>query len=802
MSVPNFPVQKGQLQNSDRVTWNTADSLGRGATAVVYLGREKLNGSVVAVKVFHEHVSMVAGELDLLRRLKHENIIPLLYVEHEVISRRVVLVMQYCEGGSLYHMLDQPQYVHGLPEEEYLLVLKHVASGMEYLRQRGIIHRDLKPGNIMRHITEEGSSIYKLTDFGAARELHEEENFTSLYGTEEYLHPGMYERAVLRLPTGQRFDATVDLWSLGVTFYHVATGDLPFKPYGGRSNRTKMFEIVSQKASGVISGVQNFDQGPINWSYELPLTSPLSSGLRKLVVPLLAGLMETDEARVITYDAFFNAVYKINSKLTLSIFHTSSCTHLKLYLDKTDTYSTLREHIASLTEIPATEQLLLLNGKLLEEIIDPTATINSYPLHVLQATIFLYQCDMKSQEKEKLHHPDIPRVPDFVNFIEMDKDMRLAHSCCARAHLIKRYTAETVQKQEMLVEAELCLRLYLQFRLKCSGERFLTMSQLLSESKKRFETFYSMMEMIRMLLNVMKYPGTTMDDILRDRTLLTVHAKAEERTLEIVNYRTALVERLDQDEVRMKKWCARCKDTDCLSKISHHLSVIASIQSRFRRDRNVKDQMTSHDQQIHGFERQKLQDQSVSISSILQDHCYRNLDIMYTDSMNFFAALSKNLNRISKIEKNIESVIDCQQLLSTKLDKTEAKCQEIFEKVQTWVTNGDQFTYSRLLPTAPAESVPELTIAGQAKNRDEGYGGSRSAGVTYSAVQGAAVQPSLLTSASASDLSTEIRSLMQESRQIAGLVEENTELIKKFEENALHSSGSLSRNLTQKGVQN
>ncbi len=44
----------------------------------------------------------------------------------QLISKRVVLVMQYCEGGSLYHMLDQPSYVYGLPTEQFLLVLKHV----------------------------------------------------------------------------------------------------------------------------------------------------------------------------------------------------------------------------------------------------------------------------------------------------------------------------------------------------------------------------------------------------------------------------------------------------------------------------------------------------------------------------------------------------------------------------------------------------------------------------------------------------------------------------------------------------
>ena len=54
-------------------------------------------------------------------------------------------------------------------------------------------------------------------------------------------HPDIYERAVLRKPQGKKFSATVDLWSLGVTLYHVATGQLPFRPYGGaRRNKEIM----------------------------------------------------------------------------------------------------------------------------------------------------------------------------------------------------------------------------------------------------------------------------------------------------------------------------------------------------------------------------------------------------------------------------------------------------------------------------------------------------------------------------------------------------------------------------------
>ena len=61
------------------------------------------------------------------------------------------------------------------------------AAGMNYLHTNSIVHRDLKPGNIMRTIDDEGDVTYKLTDFGAARELREQEAFTSIVGTQEYL---------------------------------------------------------------------------------------------------------------------------------------------------------------------------------------------------------------------------------------------------------------------------------------------------------------------------------------------------------------------------------------------------------------------------------------------------------------------------------------------------------------------------------------------------------------------------------------------------------------------------------------
>ena len=65
----------------------------------------------------------------------------------------------------------------------------------------------------------------------------------SLYGTEEYLHPSMYQRAVLNGKKNSGWDASVDLWSLAVTFYHAATGFLPFRPHQGPRKNQVLFKI-------------------------------------------------------------------------------------------------------------------------------------------------------------------------------------------------------------------------------------------------------------------------------------------------------------------------------------------------------------------------------------------------------------------------------------------------------------------------------------------------------------------------------------------------------------------------------
>ena len=81
----------------------------------------------------------------------------------------------------------------------------------------------------MRCIKEDGSSLYKLTDLGGARELADDQSFMSLHGTPEYLHPDMYNKALVDKRAPANFTAEVDLWSLGVLTFEMIAGFAPFQ---------------------------------------------------------------------------------------------------------------------------------------------------------------------------------------------------------------------------------------------------------------------------------------------------------------------------------------------------------------------------------------------------------------------------------------------------------------------------------------------------------------------------------------------------------------------------------------------
>ncbi|KAJ8302292.1 hypothetical protein KUTeg_021279 [Tegillarca granosa] len=570
---------KEELRQSENYVWKTGDALGRGATAVVYKARSKHTRDVVAVKVFHDRVStqfanVALREIEVLRRLKHRNVISILCTEQEMNTGSFVLVMELCTGGSLYSMLDQPKFAFGFPEEEFLLVMKDIAEGMKYIRQQEYVHRDIKPGNIMRFIDDKGSSVYKFTDFGAARQLDEQESFSSIYGTEEYLDPDMYKKAVLRQHIGTFFDASVDLWSLGVTMYHVATGFLPFQPYGGRSNTATMFKITSEKESGVISGIQSEENGPIKWSKELPKSCMLSSNLKSLITPMFAGMMESNRALRWSFEKYFDYVHTIVNMVSLKVFYSSRGCNLKIYIDGKSRFAALQEHIAMETEIPASEQLLIFNNKELKEVVDATSEIQSYSKNILEGQLFLF--NKERYQQDTLVIPDILAFPAIQSFRNYDRDSHIAHSSCAVAYYTDKVIAWLIDAQKLMKQADTLLRDYISRITSRIDDSLPDMYRLLGETNKRQATFYSSYEQVLSLYKILskinrhsKTIGPICEEaesklakILTDRSAQDVIQKAENRAEEIKVYTSVLIEKLKEQEQEAISNSVGCLDTD------------------------------------------------------------------------------------------------------------------------------------------------------------------------------------------------------------------------------------------------
>lgn len=389
-------------------------------------------------------------EFEVLRKVKHDNIVKLLAIEDDQEGRGKVIVMELCTGGSLFNILDDPENTYGLPQVEFLLVLEHLTAGMKHLRDNNLVHRDLKPGNIMKFISDEGLTIYKLTDFGAARELEENQQFVSLYGTEEYLHPDMYERAVLRKSVNRSFTANVDLWSIGVTLYHVATGNLPFRPFGGRKNKETMHHITTKKLPGVIAGTQLTESGPIEWSRNLPDHCQLSAGLKLLVTPLLAGLLEENQKRMWSFERFFWEVTNVLNKKVLHLFYMNRASSVEIFMDPDEPLFHFKEHVNLQTDVNPDSQLLLFDEEHLEERVGANSAVRGYPETTILKPIMLFSIDNNNVSLPK--ELDLPKFPTFPAGVSVENDASLAKVSCSVGHECKR-RVENYTKMDTLIQS-------------------------------------------------------------------------------------------------------------------------------------------------------------------------------------------------------------------------------------------------------------------------------------------------------------------------------------------------------------
>jgi tetratricopeptide (TPR) repeat protein/predicted Ser/Thr protein kinase len=194
--------------------------LGEGGMGSVYRARDREVNRMVALKVIRPELT---GNVAILERFKQE-----LVLSHQVTHKNVIriydlgdadgmkfITMEFVEGEDLRTLIHEKKK---FSPEEAVEITQQICRALEATHGVGVIHRDLKPQNIMR----DKSGRILLMDFGLAR-MVEGDGMTqtgALVGTMEYMSP---EQAL-----GKNLDQRSDLFTLGLIFYELLTGKMPF----------------------------------------------------------------------------------------------------------------------------------------------------------------------------------------------------------------------------------------------------------------------------------------------------------------------------------------------------------------------------------------------------------------------------------------------------------------------------------------------------------------------------------------------------------------------------------------------
>ena len=210
--------------------------LGAGGMGAVYKARQEGLDRVVALKILPEEFGhdvkfalRFTREARTLAKLNHPNIVSV--YEFGNVHDTYYFLMEYVDGPTLRDVVSAGQ----LAPEHALAMVPHLCDALQFAHDKGVIHRDIKPENIL--MTTDGS--VKIADFGLSRILGDENQPTALTGTHQIMGTPRY-MAPEQLEGAHSVDHRADIYSLGVVFYEMLTGELPMGRFAAPSQKVEI----------------------------------------------------------------------------------------------------------------------------------------------------------------------------------------------------------------------------------------------------------------------------------------------------------------------------------------------------------------------------------------------------------------------------------------------------------------------------------------------------------------------------------------------------------------------------------
>ncbi len=222
------------------------EEIGSGGMSIVYKANHPTLSKMVAVKVLSPSLSLgpkfierFKNEANLLTSFRHQNIVNIIDFGED--QHQYYIVMDYIDGYTVRQMIKE---TGPISLKIAINVVKNVAAAISYTHRKGIIHRDLKSSNIM--IDHTGRIL--VTDFGLSKDISLKSipeasiQSSDIAGTFGYIAPEQLD------PKIGNIDERTDIYSLGVVFYEMLTGQLPFSESNAPINLAYMHLTVAPES--------------------------------------------------------------------------------------------------------------------------------------------------------------------------------------------------------------------------------------------------------------------------------------------------------------------------------------------------------------------------------------------------------------------------------------------------------------------------------------------------------------------------------------------------------------------------
>lgn len=276
----NRVTSKWVIAETDRIEkyYVLGEKLGQpGQFGYALLATHRESGQKRAVKVISKsrfarsaekkyHFEQLRGEIEVMRRLNHPNIIKM-YDVFET-DTELYIVMELCSGGELF---DRIKEYGSYSEKDASKVMRQMIEGLKYMHENKIAHCDLKPDNFL-FLNEKHDSPIKIIDFGMSKFVQRRKYFSVICGTPYYVAPEVIEG---------RYSEHCDMWSMGVVLFVMLFGYPPFyadqNKYGNLTDQ-KIFQLIRKGFEAIVKD---------GYGAHFPKAIPISDSARDLIKKLL-----------------------------------------------------------------------------------------------------------------------------------------------------------------------------------------------------------------------------------------------------------------------------------------------------------------------------------------------------------------------------------------------------------------------------------------------------------------------------------------------------------------------------------